>query len=50
MNINNFNYPTHFYETFGKPKAHSGTFGCPNAQATASLPKEPSFAFAQRHY
>lgn len=22
---------------------HSGTFGCPNAQPTASQPKEPSF-------
>ena len=27
----------------GKPTALSGTFGCPNAQATASQPKEPSF-------
>lgn len=22
---------------------HSGTFGCPNARATASQPKEPEF-------
>ena len=26
-----------------KPTAHSGTFGCPYAQATTSQPKEPSF-------
>jgi hypothetical protein len=26
-----------------KPRLHSGTFGCPNARATASQPKEPSF-------
>jgi len=26
-----------------KPTAHSGTFGCLNARATASQPKEPSF-------
>jgi len=25
------------------PTAHSGTFGCPNTQATASQPKEPEF-------
>jgi len=26
-----------------KPTAHSGTFACPNAQATASQAKEPEF-------
>jgi hypothetical protein len=25
------------------PTAHSGTFACPNAQATASQAKEPEF-------
>jgi len=44
---NNFNCPTQFYETFGKPNAHSGTFGCPNTQATASQPKDPSFCIRQ---
>jgi len=27
----------------GKSSPYSGTFGCPNARATASQPKEPSF-------
>jgi len=26
-----------------KSSPHSGTFGCPDAQATTSQPKEPSF-------
>lgn len=27
-----------------KPTAHSGTFACPKAQATASQAKEPEFS------
>jgi hypothetical protein len=32
-----------FYERNKMPTAHSGTFACPYAQATASQAKEPEF-------
>jgi hypothetical protein len=31
-----------------KPTAHSGTFACPNTQATASQAKEPEFCQRQK--